>query len=128
MTFYSLLKTIHISCAILSLSGFVLRGIWMMRASPLLRHPLTKRLPHVIDTLLLASALIMAYSSAQYPFQQPWLTAKLCALIVYILLGMMALRFGKTVNIRVLAWVLAVLVFLYIVLVALTRNSIPFFS
>ena len=128
MTFYSLLKIIHISCVILSLSGFVLRGIWMMQFSPLLRHPLTKRLPHVIDTLLLASALVMAYLSAQYPFQQTWLTAKLFALIVYILLGMMALRFGKTVKVRVLAWGLAVLVFLYIVLVALTKNSTPFFS
>jgi uncharacterized membrane protein SirB2 len=128
MMFYSLLKTIHISCVVLSLSGFILRGIWMMQASSLLRHPLTKRLPHVIDTLLLASALIMAYLSVQYPFQETWLTAKLFALIVYILLGMIALRFGKTVKIRALAWGFAVLVFLYIVLVALTKNSTPFVS
>ena len=128
MMFYSLLKTIHISCAVLSISGFILRGIWMMRGSSLLNHSLTKRLPHVIDTLLLASALVMAYLGAQYPLQQNWLTAKLFALIVYILLGMVALRFGKTVKVRVLAWVFAVLVFLYIVLVALTKNSTPFFT
>jgi uncharacterized membrane protein SirB2 len=126
--FYSVLKSIHIGCVVLSISGFILRGIWMMNASALLQHSLTRRLPHIIDTLLLASALIMAYLSSQYPIQQPWLTAKLFALLVYIGLGMVALRFGKTVKIRVLAWLLAVLVFFYIVLVAITRNPVPFIS
>ncbi|HEX5636868.1 MAG TPA: SirB2 family protein [Gammaproteobacteria bacterium] len=126
--FYSVLKSIHIGCVVLSISGFILRGIWMMNASALLQHSLTRRLPHIIDTLLLASALIMAYLSSQYPMQQPWLTAKLFALLVYIGLGMVALRFGKTAKIRVLAWLLAVLVFFYIVLVAISRNPVPFFS
>ncbi|MBI3186358.1 MAG: SirB2 family protein [Gammaproteobacteria bacterium] len=126
--FYSVLKSIHIGCVVLSISGFILRGIWMMNASALLQHSLTRRLPHIIDTLLLASALIMAYLSSQYPIQQPWLTAKLFALLVYIGLGMVALRFGKTAKIRVLAWLLAVLVFFYIVLVAITRNPVPFIS
>lgn len=125
--FYSILKSIHISCAVLSISGFILRGIWMMNASALLRHPLTRRLPHIIDTLLLISALIMAYLSSQYPMQQPWLTAKVLALLVYIGLGMVALRLGKTQRIRLLAWMAAVLVFVYIVLVAITRNTTPFF-
>jgi uncharacterized membrane protein SirB2 len=112
----------------LSLGGFVLRGIWMLRNSALLKHDLTRRLPHVIDTILLGSALIMAYISAQYPFQQNWLTAKLVALIIYILLGVVALGRGKTLGIRATAWVMAVIVFIYIVLVALSKNPLPYLS
>jgi uncharacterized membrane protein SirB2 len=110
---YSTIKIIHISCVVLSISGFILRGFWMWRASTWLQHPLTRRLPHFIDSLLLASALALAYISAQYPLQQNWLTAKVLALLVYILLGMVALRWAKTRRIRIVAWMLAIMVSLY---------------
>lgn len=126
--FYSIIKSIHISCVMLSISGFILRGIWLMRGSSLLFHRLTKRLPHVIDTLLLASGLLMVYLSAQYPIENDWLTAKLLALVVYILLGMLTLRWGKTQQVRIVAWLFAVMVFIYIVLVALARNPLPFIN
>lgn len=126
MTFYAIIKAIHVTCVVVSLAGFVLRGIWLMQESALLRHPFTKRLPHVVDTLLLLSAIILIYLSAQYPFEQNWLTAKLVALIVYILLGMVALRWGKSRRVRIAAWFVAVMVFVYIVWVALTRNPVPF--
>lgn len=125
MDLYYAIKIIHISCVILSISGFILRGIWLVCESSLLQHRYTRRLPHVIDSLLLASALIMVFMSAQYPFVQDWLTAKVIALVVYILLGMVAMRFGKTRRIRITAWALAVLVFGYIVAVALSRSAIP---
>ncbi|HEY9052060.1 MAG TPA: SirB2 family protein [Gammaproteobacteria bacterium] len=126
MSFYSLIKIIHIICAILSISGFIIRGGLMMSHSLLLQHPVSKRLPHIIDSLLLATALIMIFMSSQYPFVLDWLTAKVIALLVYILLGMVALKWGKTRNIRIMAWVLAVLTFVYIVSVALSRSVLPF--
>lgn len=98
----------------------------MMSHSSLLQHPVSKLLPHVIDSLLLATALIMVFMSSQYPFVLDWLTAKVIALLVYILLGMVALKWGKTFNIRVLAWGLAVLTFVYIISVALSRSVLPF--
>ena len=125
MSFYSLIKIIHIICAILSISGFIIRGGLMMSHSLLLQHPVSKRLPHIIDSLLLATALIMIFMSSQYPFVLDWLTAKVIALLVYILLGMVALKWGKTRNIRIMAWVLAVLTFVYIVSVALSRSVLP---
>ncbi|MDH5736344.1 MAG: SirB2 family protein, partial [Gammaproteobacteria bacterium] len=76
---------------------------------------------HIIDTCLLASALVMVYMSAQYPFVQSWLTIKVFALIAYIILGTIALKRGKTRQVRIIAWVLSVLVFAYIVVVALSR-------
>jgi uncharacterized membrane protein SirB2 len=111
-----------VTCVVLSGLGFSLRGWWMLSGSPLLKVRLTRVLPHIVDTLLLGSALLMAWQSAQYPFAQSWLTAKLVGLIVYILCGMMALKRGKTRRQRVIFLVLALAAFAYIVSVALTRS------
>ena len=119
---YELIKLIHLSSVVLSISGFMLRGYWMMIDSPLLQTKPAKILPHIIDTLLLASALLMVYMSAQYPFVQSWLTVKVFALIAYIILGTIALKRGKTRQQRIVAWLLSILVFVYIVLVAFSRT------
>lgn len=124
MDSYSLIKTIHVTSVVLSISGFMLRGYWMMTASPLLQSKPVKVLPHIIDTTLLVSALLMVYMSAQYPFVQSWLTVKVFALLAYIILGTIALKRGKTRQIRIMAWLLSILIFAYIVLVALTRSPL----
>ncbi len=122
---YAILKLIHVGCVAVSYTLFVLRGVWMLRASPLLQLRWVRTLPHVVDTLLLASALTMALMTGQYPFAAGWLTAKVIALVAYIGLGMTALRFGRSRPIRIAAWLLAQAVFFYIVAVALTRNPQP---
>ena len=119
---YLILKHLHVTCVVLSGLGFCLRGWWMLRESPLRQHQLTQILPHIVDTLLLGSALTMAWMSGQYPFVQGWLTAKLCGLLAYILLGMMALKRGRTQAIQARYFGLALLAYAYIVSVALTRS------
>lgn len=121
---YLVLKYVHVTCVVLSGLGFCLRGWWMLRESPLSHHRLTRTLPHIVDTLLLGSALAMAWMSGQYPFVHGWLTAKLFGLLAYILLGMMALKRGRTKAIRARYFGLAVLAYVYIVSVALTRSPL----
>lgn len=123
---YTVVKHIHMSCAGLSGAFFVLRGSWMLRDSPMLQAKFVKVAPHVIDTLLLVTALTLAIISAQYPFVQAWITAKLLALILYIVLGTIALKRGKTRAIRVTALVAALLIFAYIGAVAFTKNPLLF--
>lgn len=94
----------------------------MLGESPRLKARLVKVFPHVIDTLLLGSALIMAYLSAQYPFVEPWLTAKMVGLLTYIGCGTIALKRGKTKGIRMLFFSLAIISYFYIVSVALSRS------
>ncbi len=120
------LKTLHVTCAVLSVSGYFLRGLLMLRDSPLLRNRWMKVAPHVVDTLLLASAIALTVRLGQYPFVHGWLTAKVLALIAYIVLGAVGLRYGRTRNVRVAAWVAALLTFGYIVAVALTRRPLPY--
>ena len=119
---YLAIKHLHMTCAALSGSFFFIRGIWMLLDSPQLQRRWVKIAPHIIDTLLLVSALTMAVWSGQYPFAQNWLTAKLLALIAYILLGTVALKRGKTKPVRAVAFVAALAVFGYIIKVALTRQ------
>lgn len=119
---YLLIKQTHVACAALSYAGFFVRGIWMLRGSALLERRWVRVAPHVVDTLLLASAIALAVTLGQYPLAEPWLTAKVVALVFYIGLGMVALRRGPTRRIRAAAWILAQAVFIYIVAVALTRN------
>ena len=125
MSFF-LLKTIHISCAALSIGLFFLRGIWSFNGAPIMRQLWVKIVPHFVDTLLLASALGLAYTIGQYPFVDAWLTAKFFALLLYIGLGSVALKHGKSKTIRISAWFAALVVFIYIVLVAINHNPVPF--
>jgi uncharacterized membrane protein SirB2 len=119
---YPLLKLTHVTCVVLSYAGFFLRGIWMIRDSRMLERRWVRVLPHVVDTVLLASAIALAVMLKQYPLAEPWLTAKVAGLVLYIALGMVGLRYGATRRIRTGAWIAAQAVFLYIVAVALTRS------
>ena len=123
---YVTIKHVHIASAALSGSLFLLRGIWMMRESTMLQNRMVRILPHVVDTVLLASALIMVFWSEQYPFVQNWLTVKVFALIAYIVFGTVALKRGGTKTQRVYAFFAALLVFAYIGLVAITKRALVF--
>ncbi len=119
-----LLKQIHLTCVALTLVGFTLRAGLMLSGSPLLQRRWMRTLPHVVDTLLFFSGLGLAYNLHQYPGTSPWLTAKLAALVLYVVFGAVALR-GRRPARRLTALVLAYGTFAYMVSVALTRNPMP---
>lgn len=124
---YYLTKSLHMACAVTSFALFILRGVWMLRGSAQLSRRWVRVLPHGIDTLLLASAIALTLMLHQYPLTHAWLSAKLVALIIYIGLGLVALRFGRTRRMRVSAWVGALAVFAYIVSVALSHDPYGIF-
>ena len=119
---FSLLKQLHLITIALTLALFVLRGIWMMRESPQLQARWVRIVPHLNDSLLLASGISLAVLTRQYPLVNGWLSAKLFALILYIVLGTIALKRGQTRGQRIAAWFAALLVFGYMVAVAITRD------
>ncbi|MDD2884898.1 MAG: SirB2 family protein [Dechloromonas sp.] len=119
---YLALKHVHLSCVVLSGLGFLWRGLWMWRASPQLQGPLARRLPHLIDSVLLGSAVALAVLSGQYPFAVDWLSAKFFGLLLYIVLGSLALKRGRTMSVRRASFGLALATYGYIVAVALSRS------
>lgn len=127
MHFAEWLRLTHVVCAAFSGLGFALRGYWMWRNDARLRAPWVRRLPHVVDTVLLLSGAGLAYLYRFSPTEQPWLAAKLIALAIYIVLGMVALRRGRTRRVRALALVAALAVFALIVATALAKR-VPFLA
>lgn len=122
---YLFVRTLHVACAAVSIAAFAARGALMLAGSPLLGNRLVRIAPHVVDTLLLASAVWLAWFLGQVPFVHGWITAKVLALVLYIVLGMFALRHGRTKHVRAAAFAAALALAGYIVAVALTRDATP---
>ena len=125
---YLAVKYVHVISVVLSLTGFFLRGIRMMRDSPLLAARWIRVAPHVNDTVLLVAALSLAAMSGQYPFVVGWVTAKVLGVIAYIILGALALRDAGTRRMRIACWLASLAVFGWIVSVALTRQPLGFLA
>lgn len=125
---YAALKHVHLLAVALSLLLFVFRGGLMLGSSPLLQARALRVLPHVVDTLLLLlSALALAWQYYSWPAMgHDWIHAKLVALVAYIVLGTVALKRGRSRGVRATALFAALLVFAYIVLVALSKQVWPF--
>ena len=124
MEWYAALKLVHRTAAALSFAGFFARGLASLMGAAWVQGRLAKTLPHVVDSVLLASALALAWTLRLTPASAPWLLAKIGWLIVYIGLGMLALRPGRPVALRAAAWAAALLVFAHIVSVALTKQPL----
>ena len=122
---FAFIKTLHLGSVLLSYSLFFMRGLWVLRASPLMRQRWVKIAPHIIDTVLLGSAITLAALLDISPFTAPWLAAKIIALLLYIALGSIALKRGKTRRMQLIAWLAAQAVFFYIVLTALAHDPMP---
>lgn len=118
-----MIKLIHMSAAFISISLFLLRGFWVFTDSQKIKQKWVKILPHVIDTILLVSAIFLAINIHQYPFTYDWLTAKFIALLLYIIFGMFALKRAKHKKNKIIFFVLALMTFGYIVMTALSRNA-----
>lgn len=123
---FASLKAIHIGTMAVSYILFFVRGIWMLSDSPLLHQRWVRIVPHVNDTLLLAAGVWMTVIIQQYPGTHGWLTAKLAGLVLYILLGLVALRPGRPKRVRAAAWIAAQIVFGYIVAVAFSHDPLPY--
>jgi uncharacterized membrane protein SirB2 len=122
---FTLLKLIHKTAVLLTITGFTIRGIWMIQGSPRLNTRAARTFPHINDTVLLISAVSAAATLGQYPFVDAWLTAKVLGLIAYIVLGAVALTYGPTRNIRISAFIAAIICFAYVVHIAYTKNPLP---
>ncbi len=94
----------------------------MLRGSSTAHHPGLRYLSHGIDSTLLAAAVILATMLHQYPFMDTWLTVKFLLLVVYIILGTLALRRGRTLRRRTVFFAGALLVYGFIISVAITHD------
>lgn len=119
---YYWVKMAHIATVSFTIPFFALRFYWMLQHPHLVQKPLVKYIAMWNDILLLAAGITLAVMSHQYPFQEPWLTAKLIGLLIYIVCGALALKRAKSRIMRIYFGLLALLCVGYIVSVALSRT------
>ena len=123
---YLLARHLHMTFVAISVALFLLRGVLMMADSSRLRAPVLRVAPHVVDTLLLASALWLVSVLHLPVLQTPWLMAKIVGLLVYIGLGSLALRSGRSKRVRVTALVAALVTVGWVVSVAVRHDALGF--
>jgi len=121
---YLPLRYTHIACAILTVTLFVLRGGLMIADSPWQRNVVLRYLPHAVDTVLLTTALMLTTVIRQFPFSTGWLTMKVLLLVVYIVLGSIALKRGRTRRIRIAAFLAALLTVAFLLTVARAHDPL----
>ena len=121
---YADLKLLHQTTVALSVTGFAARGLGSLSGAAWMQRRVHRFWPHLVDTLLLGSALVMAWMLRLNPLTTPWLAAKIAGLLLYIGLGMLALRPTKPLALRIAAWVAALAVFGWIVSVAITKQPL----
>lgn len=119
---YLVLKAVHVTAVGLSGAGFAARGLGHFTGARWVASREARTLPHLVDTVLLGSALALAWRLHISPLSAPWLLAKIAGLCAYIGLGMVALRFARTRRARIGAWLAALLAFGYIVTVAISKD------
>ncbi len=122
---YMALKHTHLLLVAISLSLLLLRFGLSLKDSPLLQRKFLKIVPHVVDTLLLLSAVGLMLTISQYPFVNPWLTEKLFGVLAYIALGVMALK-GRTLLLRSFGLAGALGWLVLVVKVAITKQPVLF--
>lgn len=124
---YFTVKLIHQSAVALSITGFFLRGAASLRGAQWVDSRAARTLPHLVDSVLLLSALTLAWMLRLTPDRAPWLLAKIVGLVVYVVLGVIALRRSRSRTVRGVAWMCALAVAGWIVSVAITKSPLGFF-
>ncbi len=122
---YTLLKLIHVGTVYITFGLFLVRGIWMLLDSPRLQDRWVRIVPHLNDTLLLTAAIAMLIVGGLNPLDNPWIIAKILGLLLYIFLGTMALKRGKTKGQRILYFIAALATIGWLIAVAITKQVIP---
>jgi len=125
---YLIIKTIHMAFATLTIIGFLLRGYWRISGSNYYKNRAMKIVPHAIDAMFLATGIWLLVTLNLNPLQHPWLLAKFAALFAYVILGMVAFRFGRTQAIRLVAYVGALASFAFVVGTAIARSPLSWLA
>lgn len=122
---YLYIKHLHATAAIVSIVLFIIRAVWSVKGSPRLQSGFARIAPHIIDTILLLAGI---YLASVVGWHQPWIAAKIVGLVLYIGIGTLAIKRGKTPASRAAAAVVAVLIFAHIVSVAVTKQPLGWFA
>jgi uncharacterized membrane protein SirB2 len=123
---YTLVKHLHLTAIGLSVLLFLLRFVLLSMQSPMLQKKWLKILPHIVDTVLIVSAVTLMILIQQYPFVDAWVTEKLLALLMYIFMVTLALKLAKTKSMRFIGLIGAISWIAFAGIAAVSKQAILF--
>lgn len=123
---YMFAKHLHLTAVVLSVLLFLVRYTWLMLESPNLQKRWVKITPHIIDTVLLASAAWLCIIIAQYPFVHGWITEKFICVILYIVTAFWTLKRADTRLKKVVGGVGSIAWLLIVAKLAVTKQPLLF--
>jgi uncharacterized membrane protein SirB2 len=123
---YVTLKLVHQAAVAVSVTGFFVRGAASLSGARWVLGRAARTLPHIVDSILLVSALSLARTLRLNPASTPWLLAKVVGLLLYVGLGVVALRPGRPRAVRTAGWVAALATVGWMVSVAITKSPLGF--
>jgi uncharacterized membrane protein SirB2 len=120
---YSSIKTLHLITVAVTAVLFLIRFYWLQTGSLMLQQRWVRILPHLNDTLLLVSGILLVTITQCYPFspQGAWLTEKLFGVIIYIVLGAIAL--GRRPRAQKMRWIAFIVAVVALVLICQLATS-----
>lgn len=121
---YMIVKHFHMTTVAVSLALFILRFYWFNRDPDKLQLKWVKVLPHVVDTLLLVSAITLCVLIQQFPFVDSWLTAKVIGLVCYIVMGLVALKLGRNMLMRWIGFLGGIAWLVFVAKVAILKQPL----
>jgi uncharacterized membrane protein SirB2 len=124
---YAGIRLLHVSCVILSGGLFLSRGMMRFADSPVAHHRVLRVTSYAVDTVLLTAGILLTLILHQYPLTDAWLTTKVLLLIVYITLGVYALRRAQRRSARIAAYCGALMTYAFIIGVAIAHHSAGWF-
>ena len=125
--FYSQIKNVHVAMIMASGMLFALRGGAALAG---FRWPLAwpvRALTYAIDTTLLTAALMLLSILPWGVFANGWLPMKVGLLVVYVVLGYRSLRPGRSMRVRVVYFVLALLTYGWMYTIARAHHPLGLF-
>jgi uncharacterized membrane protein SirB2 len=123
---YEIVKHTHLTAIALSITLLLFRFVLTSMQSPLLQKKWLKILPHLVDTILLISAVALCVLLQQYPFVDAWVSEKLLALAMYIFMTFLALKLGRSAFIRGVGLLGAISWIAYAGIVAVSKQPLLF--
>ena len=126
MAFYPRIREVHILAAVLSGSLFALRGACALAGMRWPRAAPVRYLSYFIDSTLLTAALMLVTILPAPMFANHWLTVKLCFVVLYIALGIAAMR-ARRRGMQAGFYVAALLAFALVVGIARAHHPLGWF-
>ena len=125
---YVALKHLHLVAVGIGLFLLLLRGFWMTTGSAMLKQKWMRIVTHINYAVLLVAGLGLSFTLGLKPGDNPWLMTKIIGFIVLVLLGASVIPRMPTTSSKFAAWGIALILFIYIVAVALTKNVAPWMA